>query len=65
MAIGMNQRIDWQKFWQDFDENPDDVEGLIWKNKDGKWVLIFSVPGERRDLAVHINYNPWTGKELT
>ena len=55
--------MDWVEFWQDFDDDPEDVEGLIFRNNAGKWIAVFAM--DNRDYRCRVNYNPWTGEELS
>ena len=53
---------DWVIFWQEFDDEYEDIEGLIFRNNSGEWVAVFTV--DCRDFRCQIDYNPWTGERL-
>ena len=48
----------------ELDEDTSPIEGLIWRKKDGTWVM--EVVGESgRRLVVQVDYCPWCGRKLS
>lgn len=57
----------WNNFWQDLEENPDnieDVEGVIFKKKNGDWVMVVVGPNSSTPMVVKVDCNPWSGEDL-
>lgn len=57
----------WNNFWQDFEEDPaniEDVEGVIFKKKNGDWVMVVVAPNGNTPMVVEVDCNPWSGEDL-
>lgn len=56
--------FDWDKFWEDISSDAPDVEGIIFRKDNGRWVTVFALPNSCDVIDCVINYNPFTGEKL-
>lgn len=41
------------------------IENLIFQTEDGEWTALLVSPETNEVVQVKMNYNPWTGEELS
>lgn len=58
------RNFEWGAFWEDCEDIPEDVEGIIYRTKSGQWKTVFVCPNSFEVITVAVQFNPFTGEKL-
>ncbi len=62
----MTSNDPYQNFWESVNYGQQgDVEGLVWQKENGAWVMLIGHPQSGRVVSTSVQYDPWTGDELS